>query len=282
MCYHLKTRAGISEFNFLDSGFWAPQKVDKKSWPTVTKWSSATLYLRSSAPLAYIKRKRGRKQHEVTAKIQILLSKTQHLCISLRFRYHRTSRSCLQRDQALFYRLCCVAPPCFSTEAQNGGWKKGHSFGCNLPPNPAHRTFIKIMLEAVVCAIVELYCVQLSGVSIILAIPFLINEGRLKSHGWHTYNFSNQDLFLATRWRKVQWPAVLLSLCILTTSKIRLEAIYRERKKRKAADKNTSCVHINSNNKTKRTNDAENDALILKSLTPPPYSLPQRSGLPGW
>lgn len=68
MCYHLKTRAGISEFNFLDSGFWAPQKVDKKSWPTVTKWSSATLYLRSSAPLAYIKRKRGRKQHEVTAK----------------------------------------------------------------------------------------------------------------------------------------------------------------------------------------------------------------------
>lgn len=141
---------------------------------------------------------------------------------------------------------------------------------------------LMIMLEAVVCAIVELYCVPLSGVIIILAIPFLINEGRLKSHGWHTYNFSNQDSFLATRWRKVQLPAVLLSLCILTTSKIRLEAIYRERKKRKAADKNTSCVYINSNNKTKRTNDAENDALILKSLTPPPYSLPQRSGLPGW
>lgn len=125
MCYHLKTRAGISEFNFLDSGFWAPQKVDKKSWPTVTKWSSATLYLRSSAPLAYIKRKRGRKQHEVTAKIQILLSKTQHLCISLRLRYHRTSRSCLQRDQALFYRLCCVAPPCFFHRSPEWRVKKG-------------------------------------------------------------------------------------------------------------------------------------------------------------
>lgn len=214
------------------------------------------------SPPCVHKTKKRKKTTWGNSQIQILMSKTQHLCISLRFRYHRTRRSCLQRDQALFYRLCCVAPPCFSTEAQNGGWKKGHSFGCNLPPNPAHRTFIKIMLEAVVCAIVELYCVQLSGVSIILAIPFLINEGRLKSHGWHTYNFSNQDSFLATRWRKVQLPAVLLSLCILTTSKIRLEAIYRERKKRKAADKNTSCVYINSNNKTKRTNDAENDALI--------------------
>lgn len=282
MCYHLKTRAGISEFNFLDSGFWAPQKVDKKSWPTVTKWSSATLYLRSSAPLAYIKRKRGRKQHEVTAKYKYWCLK-RSIC-AFRFVFVTIERDVhVYRGTRLSFTDSAVSHHrVFSTEAQNGGWKKGHSFGCNLPPNPAHRTFIKIMLEAVVCAIVELYCVQLSGVSIILAIPFLINEGRLKSHGWHTYNFSNQDLFLATRWRKVQLPAVLLSLCILTTSKIRLEAIYRERKKRKAADKNTSCVHINSNNKTKRTNDAENDALILKSLTPPPYSLPQRSGLPGW
>lgn len=162
----------------------------------MTKWSSATLHLRSSAPPCIHKMKKKRtKTTWGNSQIQILLSKTKHLCISFHFRYHRMSCRCLQRTR-LSSTDSAVSHHRVSTEPQ---WRVKKGIFIWLP-------------SATKSCTPDLYKDHVGGCSLChcwtalrstewcfyyFGYPFLINEGRLKSRGWHPYNFSNQDLFLS-------------------------------------------------------------------------------------